>query len=449
MTPLVVKKKQRSRTIPLFALLTFIALILQTQPSMSATKAGAKCTKVGIKSVVGNKTFTCTKSGKKLVWNKGVTTKPIALPTKDVSNSLSISDPKLFNPPGVCRINDLSFRVDTSNGFPRPNATLNGKSKALVLVLPVSFTDQVFGDEDLTRIRNRLDEVEQFYKKMSYGKFELSFEIPAKADWVTIEATADSYNLVQLAPQQNNYILVEKIFQVSSQQLNFDKYDAVVIETKPFYSTGGGQGFPSEEFKTNHGTAKRVTFESGNGAGIARVIAHELGHTLFGLEDLYVFLNSSRPSVPDPTPAGNWDFMSSIGGNIFGWSKYLNGWLEDTSISCATTQNSLTTYLSKLDAIDTHKKLFLINISPGMVISAEVRLADNPLCINEGIYKPDMCLGLLIYTVNTNINHGEGPIVAQKSLLYLKETLTLGKYQFIVDDFDDKGLLVTMNQIGN
>ena len=141
--------------------------------------------------------------------------------------------------------------------------------------------------------------------------------------------------------------------------------------------------------------------------------------------------------------------MSSIGGNIFGWSKYLNGWLEDTSISCATTQNSLTTYLSKLDAIDTHKKLFLINISPGMVISAEVRLADNPLCINEGIYKPDMCLGLLIYTVNTNINHGEGPIVAQKSLLYMKETLTLGKYQFKVDDFDDKGLLVTMNQIGN
>jgi M6 family metalloprotease-like protein len=442
------------KQISFIGLVITLLLPIQASPSYAAVKAGVKCTKAGSKSVVGNKTFTCIKSGKKLVWNKGVAVKkptptPKPLPIKDVSQSLSMSDPKLFNPPEACRISDLSFRVDTSNGFPRPNATLNGKSKALVLVLPVSFTDQVFGDEDLTRIRNRLDEVEQFYKKMSYGKFELNFEIPAKADWVTIEASADSYNLVQLAPQQNNYVLVEKIFQVSSQQLNFDKYDAVILETKPFYSTGGGQGFPSEEFKTSHGTAKRVTFESGNGAGNARVIAHELGHTLFGLEDLYVFLNSSRPSTQDPTPAGNWDFMSSIDGNVFGWSKYLNGWLEDTAINCATTQNSLTTYLSKLDAIDARKKLFLINSAPGVVIGAEVRLGDGRVCITEGIYLPDKCLGLLIYTVDTNVNHGNGPIVAQKNLLYMKETLTLGKYQFKVEDFDDSGLLVTMNRIGN
>ena len=38
----------------------------------AATKAGAKCQKVGVKSVVGEKTFTCIKSGKKLVWDKGV-----------------------------------------------------------------------------------------------------------------------------------------------------------------------------------------------------------------------------------------------------------------------------------------------------------------------------------------------------------------------------------------
>ena len=38
----------------------------------AAAKAGAKCSKVGVKSVVGAKTFTCTKNGKKLVWNKGV-----------------------------------------------------------------------------------------------------------------------------------------------------------------------------------------------------------------------------------------------------------------------------------------------------------------------------------------------------------------------------------------
>ena len=61
----------------LIALLVITPLLLSSQASTShaAAKAGAKCSKVGSKSVVGTKTFTCIQSGKKLVWNKGVTSK--------------------------------------------------------------------------------------------------------------------------------------------------------------------------------------------------------------------------------------------------------------------------------------------------------------------------------------------------------------------------------------
>ena len=57
----------------LIALLVITPLLLSSQLSTShaAAKAGAKCSKVGSKSVVGAKTFTCIKSGKKLVWKKG------------------------------------------------------------------------------------------------------------------------------------------------------------------------------------------------------------------------------------------------------------------------------------------------------------------------------------------------------------------------------------------
>ena len=48
---------------------------VQSPAVYSAVKAGSVCKKVGIKSVVGTKTFTCIKSGKKLVWNKGVAVK--------------------------------------------------------------------------------------------------------------------------------------------------------------------------------------------------------------------------------------------------------------------------------------------------------------------------------------------------------------------------------------
>ena len=59
----------------LIALLVITPLLLSSQASTShaAAKAGAKCSKVGSKSVVGSKTFTCIKSGNKLIWDKGIT----------------------------------------------------------------------------------------------------------------------------------------------------------------------------------------------------------------------------------------------------------------------------------------------------------------------------------------------------------------------------------------
>jgi len=54
------------------AFLSILSLSLPLVPANAAIKAGSACKKVGVKSVVGNKTFTCIKSGKKLVWNKGV-----------------------------------------------------------------------------------------------------------------------------------------------------------------------------------------------------------------------------------------------------------------------------------------------------------------------------------------------------------------------------------------
>ena len=54
-------------------------------------KAGAKCTKVGQTQVVGNKKFTCIKSGSKVTWNKGVTVSPKATPFASASAEPSAS----------------------------------------------------------------------------------------------------------------------------------------------------------------------------------------------------------------------------------------------------------------------------------------------------------------------------------------------------------------------
>ena len=50
------------------AFLSILSLSLPLVPASAAVKAGSKCTKAGVKSVVKNKSFVCTKSGKKLLW---------------------------------------------------------------------------------------------------------------------------------------------------------------------------------------------------------------------------------------------------------------------------------------------------------------------------------------------------------------------------------------------
>ena len=53
-----------------FLSILFLSLSLPIIPVNAAAKAGAKCKKDGIKRVVNNKSYVCTKSGKKLLWSK-------------------------------------------------------------------------------------------------------------------------------------------------------------------------------------------------------------------------------------------------------------------------------------------------------------------------------------------------------------------------------------------
>jgi len=73
----------------LIVFLSILSLFLSTLliPANAAAKAGDKCNKAGITSVTSDKTFTCIKTGKKLVWNKGVTKTIKAIPEAPTSFS--------------------------------------------------------------------------------------------------------------------------------------------------------------------------------------------------------------------------------------------------------------------------------------------------------------------------------------------------------------------------
>jgi hypothetical protein len=103
-----------------------IALLAMPINAMAAVKAGDSCKKVGVTATANGKKFTCVKSGKKLVWNKGIT----------------VSSSKVSAPAGPTSFDDLEQKYQgvAEAAWKKSGAVLNAsKSKnaqATILIGP-------------------------------------------------------------------------------------------------------------------------------------------------------------------------------------------------------------------------------------------------------------------------------------------------------------------------
>ena len=72
------------------ALAVLVAIAIFSVPinALAVVKAGATCTKLGATSTYAGKKYTCVKSGKKLVWNKGFV---VSKPTPTVSPTSTLT----------------------------------------------------------------------------------------------------------------------------------------------------------------------------------------------------------------------------------------------------------------------------------------------------------------------------------------------------------------------
>lgn len=346
----------------------------------------------------------------------------------DLSMHPSITKPDQLSAVEVCKTSDASPRPDTSNGFPRPATALSGTASARILLVPIIFSDLPYTDADNLRMKAAADQVTSFYQQTSYGRVSLTYEFLPKQYWISMSKSAADYRLPENIPQYNKTFLVEDAFALADASINFSLYDGVALTTGYSTRVNGGQGFPGVSFATKNGVAKGVTLELGSAAGNNEVMAHELGHSLFGLEDLYVFLNSNRPSVPDPAPAGPWDIMSSLGREFFGWNKLLMGWLEPYQVRCISNQASSSHFIETIDKASGKPKLILINLSDGVTLAIEGRMLPNK--------------GVLVYKIDSRINHGDGPIRAEKTLLTATQQITLDGWTIKVLATDTSGFLI-------
>ncbi len=435
------------------ALAIVVLLSLSSPVYAAAPKAGSKCTKAGQTSTSAGIKYTCIKSGKKLVWNKGVAIKAPVKPEETPTPIVEVKDllpvdsrimpASELTSIDVCKTEDktpdyqLLGKVVHKNGFPRPANSLSGKKSAKVLVIPLVFNNLPFKSvktqtgqlltSDLDMLNDVIPRVKDDFKRLSAGRFEITIDVLPQSQWWVI----NSDNPLKYGPQMNNFPEIVNIIEKYKPDFNFNVYDTYIFLTgngepgQP--GLGSGQASFGDEIRNTTGNFNAVLMAGGyNGTYIW---IHELGHSLYAFEDLYLFnpSTSTNKSSNLVVPA-RWDLMAGSSIALLQWNKYLMGWIYDSEVRCLSDQMSSIHYLSA-SATSVDPKLLAINLAEGVTLAAEARTGTS-----DGA-------GLLLYTINTYISHGNGPILAQGSLVAKGQTRAMLGWEFKVLESNTKGIL--------
>ena len=399
----------------LIAFFSILSLFLSTPiiPVNAAAKAGAKCDKAGITEVVKDKSYTCVKTGKKLVWNKGVS----AVVAVDL-----LAD---------CKLPVADGRGDVSiGGWPRIDERLKSTGGVIATVVMVDFPDapaSMTPTDAFARISPSAD----VFDEMSYGKLSYTFKPALK--WYRMSKKSTDYVAGGWTSIKHREYITEAA-KLADVDIDFSKTDSLIILANPD-STGIGNSGPAFAAVRKNGITLDGKYIS-NGATSAYDLNnwksiwlnHEVTHTL-GLVDLYAFTQSNPANRYDGLRyTGEFSYMgfSSYESNapsLLAFERWNLGWINDSQIKCLKDAKS-TELISPVQTSGGVKAV-IIPISRTKAVVIESRRA---IGIDKNIAKS----GALVYVVDSSIQSGQGPVRVFPSDVssdprYLKAPRALGE----------------------
>lgn len=381
----------------------------------ATVKAGGKCIKAGIKSTIGNKTFTCIKSGKKLAWDKGLSTKKSSSSNTPKTETVNYSAPS--QPSAnieTCKIVEKTrMRASTGlsplpTGFPRHTIAQKTGTVKWALI-PLDFPDLNGEANFRSRVDEQIKLTSDWFYTVSEGKFKVEWVVAD--NWVRLPGKTSDYTIsqsVNLNDAANGPKLFKDAMEAADPKFNFTGIQTVnfILPKGQNFIQESSQGFPWDEavknLVTNEGSVSSFSipgkmFDSDN-RQYWSYYAHEFGHAM-----AIPHVGSSR----EPNPFLGLDIMGNQDGEskeLSGWLRFVAGWLDDEKVYCqelSTLKNTDIT-LVPLSGSGNGVKMVVVPISETKAVVIESRRETKFSCT-----MPSKRNGVLVYTYDATLMHGE------------------------------------------
>jgi M6 family metalloprotease-like protein len=378
-------------------------------PANAAVKAGSTCKTAGLTFVVSGKTFTCIKSGKKLVWDKGVAV------SKTIAYSVPSQPSSNIN---LCKITENnSIRRGMQNvlatGFPSVSNLAQKTGTVKWALVPIDFSD-IPGEANFRdRVNNQMLLLSEWFNSVSEGKFKVEWVVADK--WTTLPGKSSDYKIpFSDSPDRSPAIAdfwtkaiteTDKSFDYTNiQTVNFilPLSQTVVNETL--------QGFPWDQAVKNYVTKEgKVSSFSIPGVFMNQLNrqywsywAHEFGHAM-----AMAHIGSSRVA----NPYNGLDLMSNQDGytrELSGWMRFVAGWLDDERVYCQELSKLGNTEITlvPLSSTDMGLKMTVIPVTESKAVIVESRRETKFSC-----KMPTKKNGVLIYLYDATIGNNDNFLI--------------------------------------
>lgn len=420
-----------------------LSLFLPLIQANAAVKSGASCKTLGVTSVASGKTFTCTKSGKKLVWRVNPQS---STPSKPITPTSNLSDATLFSNLDKCKIIDGDPQTtNMTAGFPIPDGRIDLIKGAKIQIIGVDFPDKIGGTKTPKELNQNLtSSVEKFWSAQSTNP--VRFDWNWKSDWVRMPNSINSYSLggsfFQGKFNDKAYFnFAREIISKTDSDIDFTGVNFLFIVFPP--------GIKSEEigsflvhtqgtYSTNEGNIFNLIIAGGD-YGNSDTYIHEFGHSL-GLTD-----------IRDTTDVGNqksdgmyYDIMNNpTYPELLVWHRFLLGFLENSQIHCINSTEASTHWLVPVEKDSKQVKGVVIPLSSTEAVIVESRRAigfDTLLS-----YRSDL-VGAVVYTLDSRIPYRRTPVkVAQ--VLKINDSVNVSGYKITVVESGEFGDVVKVEKV--